>query len=75
MASLSAPLASVFSEKGSYIVSCFVEQIPPRLMIDILEKSGIGLALNALVGVLGIPGVIDASLLTLDRLNSLNLVD
>lgn len=44
-------------------------------MIDILEKSGIGLALKALVGVLGIPGVIDASLLTLDRLNSLNLVD
>lgn len=57
------------------MVNYFVEQTPPKLIIDTLEKSGIGLALKALVGVFGIPAPTDWSLFTLERLNSRNFVD
>ena len=49
------PRDSVVKEKGSCKVKDLVEQKPPRDIIETREKSGIGFALNAEVGVLGFP--------------------
>ena len=51
------------------MVRLLVEQTPPRLIIETLEKSGMGFALKVLVGVLGIPPSL-TSLVALFKLNS-----
>ena len=56
------------------MVRLLVEQTPPRLIIETLEKSGMGLALKVLVGVLGIPPSL-TSLVALFKLNSWKVVD
>ena len=45
----------MFKEKGSWTVRDLVEHIPPRDIIDTLEKSGIAFALKLLIGVFGRP--------------------